>query len=164
MQVELDDVDIAILGVLQRAGRITMRALGQEVGLSGPAVAERVRRLEDRTVINGYRAELEPARLGLAVVAFINVGLPYEERATLRFESQVREIDEIVECYRITGADRYLLKVVVPDIPSLQEVIDRLRDFGRVSSSVVLSTLKRGAVLRPRRPAAPEPPFHHGAD
>ncbi|MEA2640025.1 MAG: Lrp/AsnC family transcriptional regulator, leucine-responsive regulatory protein [Chloroflexota bacterium] len=164
MQSEFDQADRVILELLQRDGRITLRALGRAAGLSGPAVAERVRRLEDRGVIRGYRAEVAPEALGLVVTAFVSVGLPYEPRATTRFESQLRDVDAIVECHRITGEDRYLLKVVVPDLAALQEVVDRLRDFGRVQSWLVLSTLKRDAVLRPGYPTSPAPTHHEGAD
>jgi Lrp/AsnC family leucine-responsive transcriptional regulator len=159
----LDDVDRRILSELQRDGRITMRALGEIVGLSAPAVADRVRRLEDRGVIRGYRADLNPAALGLGVVAFLTLGAPYDERGNDRFENQVHGIEEAVECYRVSGEDRYLVKVFASDVPALQEVIDRLRGFSRVRSAIVLSVLKQGGELRPAPPST-RAVFHYGAD
>ncbi len=164
MQVELDSVDLQILELLQADARITMRALGAAVGLSGPAVTERVRRLEDRGIIRGYHAEVDPGLLGLSVVAFIALGAPYEEHVPGRFEAQIHEIQEVVECYRISGEDRYLVKVFAADIPALQEVLDRLRGFSRVRSAVVLNALKRQSTLRPPRSTRRQPVFHHGAD
>ena|SRR5689334_19014164 len=164
MQVELDDVDEKILDLLQRDARITMRALGLAVGLSGPAASDRVHRLEDQGIVRGYRAEVSAAALGLAVVAVITLGLPFDEHSAARFEAQVHSIDEIAECYRISGEDGYLVKVFAADIPALQDVLERIRGFARVRSSVVLRTLKEDRRLQPIPPRAAPVVFHHGAD
>ena len=164
MQVRLDDVDERILDLLQRDARITMRALGLAVGLSGPAVTDRVRRLEDRGVVRGYRAEVSHAHLGLGVLAFVTLGLPFDDHASARVESLIHGIEEVAECYRISGEDSYLVKVFVADIAALQDVLERLSGFSRVRSSVVLRTLKEERRLSPVQPTADRVVFHHGAD
>src|SRR5947208_4040680 len=98
---ELDDVDVHILTLLQENARMTMHDLGAKVGLSGPAVTERVRRLEERGVVRSYRAEVAPERIGLPVVAFVSLGMSYDVRPSNRLEGEVQAIDEVVECYRL---------------------------------------------------------------
>src|SRR5205809_4959697 len=112
---ELDAIDLEIVDLLQQDARMTLRDLGTRVGLSGPAVAERVKRLEQRGVLSGYRAIVSPEKLGLPVVAFVTVAMPYEFRPADVLERAVQHIDDVVECHRITGQDAYLLKVAVPD-------------------------------------------------
>lgn len=162
--VELDEVDIHILEILQANARTTMRELGARVGLSGPAVAERVRRLEHRGMLRGYHAEVAPGRIGLGVVAFVSVGGPSDVRSHGRFERDVQEIAEVVECYRVTGEDAYLVKVAVADMEALRDTLDRLGDFGRLKTSVVISVPKWPSPLRPRGARAGGPVFRHGAD
>ena len=161
---ELDDVDVRILLILQDEARITMRNPGARVGLSAPAVAERVRRLEQRGVVRGYRAEVAPARVGLPVVAFLSVGMSRDVRPSPRLESNIGGINEVVECYRITGEDAYLLKVAVADMDALRDVIDRVSEYGPVKTSVVLSVPKWSAPLEPRVRRPSGPVFRHGAD
>ncbi len=160
----LDSVDVRILALLQRDARITMRRLGEEVGLSAPAAAERVRRLEDRGVIRGYRADVAPARVGLPIVAFVTVALPYPGRSPGAFERHVERLDSVTECYRITGEDAYLLKVAVPSMDALGDTLDRLGDFGRTKSYVVLAVPKRGGALLPPETAHEEGRVASGAD
>jgi Lrp/AsnC family leucine-responsive transcriptional regulator len=159
----LDDVDVHIVMLLQENARLTMRALGAEVGLSGPAVTERVRRLEERGVLRTYRAEVPPDRVGLPVVAFVSLGMAYDVRPSTRLEVEVQGIEAVLECYRITGEDAYLLKVAVPDMEALRETLDRLGEYGRARTSVVLSVPKPPTPLHPHRPRG-GPVFRHGAD
>ena len=150
MATRLDRVDYEILDLLQRDARVTMRELGARVGLTGPAVTERVRRLESLGVITGYHAAVAPERIGLGVVAFLALAIPYEFRPAGAFERAVTHFEEVVECYRITGEDAYLLKVAVPDLDALREALDRLGEFGRVKSTLVLSSPKGHTPLQPR--------------
>lgn len=140
-----------------------MRDLGEKVGLSSPAVAERVRRLEERGVVRGYRAEVAPERVGLPVVAFVSLAMPYEMRPAGGFERQVQLMEAVVECYRVTGEDAYLLKLAVPDLDALRETLDRLGEFGRTKASLVLSVAKRPAPLLPQ-PHRPLGSLSSGAD
>jgi Lrp/AsnC family leucine-responsive transcriptional regulator len=149
----LDEVDWAILLHLQTDGRITMKELGARVGLSGPAVAERVRRLEERGVVRGYRAEVAPERAGRPLLAFITLAIPADRypvgsAAEREVERRLAELDEVVECYQITGEDCYLLLVAVPDVARLQETVSRLAAIGRTRTSLVLSVpIRRRPIL-----------------
>lgn len=162
MEVILDETDRQLLALLQADARMTLRELGARVGLSGAAAAERVRRLEERGVIRGYRADVAPDRIGLGVLAFITVAVSYERRPARAIESEAQLMDEVVECYRITGEDGYLFKVAVPDMEALRETLDRLGEFGRIRTWTILSTPKPASALRPR--ASSPPALHLGAD
>lgn len=162
--IELDEVDVGILDILQANARTTMRELGARVGLSGPAVAERVRRLEERGALRGYRAEVVPGRIGLGVVAWVSLGASPDTRSSGKFEREVQDLPEVAECYRITGEDAYLLKVAVADMDTLRETLDRLGEYGRLKTSVVIAVPKWPAPLHPYRGRPAGPPFRHGAD
>ena len=148
--LDLDSVDIHILSLLQSDGRITMRRLGEAVGLSGPAVADRVRRLEDRGVVRGYRADVAPAQVGLPIVAFATVALPYTGRPAGTLERLVEGIDAVIECFRITGEDAYLMKLAVPSMEALGAALAEIGELGRTRSFVVLGTVKLQSPLLPR--------------
>jgi Lrp/AsnC family leucine-responsive transcriptional regulator len=163
-QTPPDQVDVHILTILQRDARVTLRRLGQEVGLSAPAVADRIHRLEDRGVIRGYRAEVAAERIGLPIVAFVTLALPYPGRSPSAFERHVSSSDAVMECFRITGEDTYLLKIAVPTMDALGDLLDRLGDFGRTKSFVVLSVPKRNTTLRPPETDAARGGVVSGAD
>ena len=147
--MSLDAVDVRILDLLQRDARTTMRQLGAAVGLSSPAVIERVHRLEARGVIRGYRADVAPDRVGLPLVAFVTLALPVTGRPAGAFERYVEKIESVVECYRVTGEDAYLMKVAVPTMEAFGETLDQLAEIGRTKSFVVLSVAKHGTPLLP---------------
>jgi Lrp/AsnC family leucine-responsive transcriptional regulator len=100
----MDATDERILTILQEDGRISLRELGQRVGLSGPAVAERLRRLEDSGAITSYRAVVEPARVGRSIGAFIAVALA-QGHTTAELEAFAAQAPEVLECHRVTGDD-----------------------------------------------------------
>jgi Lrp/AsnC family leucine-responsive transcriptional regulator len=149
----LDDIDRDILLHLQTEARITMKELGARVGLSGPAAAERVHRLEERGVVCAYRADVSPDGCGRPLLAFINLAIAYERypvasTAEREFVSRVAQVDEVLECYRITGEDCYLLLVAVPDVARLEELVARLGELGRTRTSLVLSMpIRRRPIL-----------------
>jgi len=134
----LDDVNTRVLGELAGDGRVSMAELGRRVGLSAPAVAERVQRLERAGVITGYRAELDPAALGFPVSAVVRI------RPAPGQLQRVREIaaetPEVGECNRITGDDCYLLRLHLRSIDELEEVLDRFTPHGQTTTSIVHST------------------------
>jgi Lrp/AsnC family leucine-responsive transcriptional regulator len=147
----LDGLDWAILGELQRDGRVAIAELARRVGLGASSVAERVRRLEDTGVVRGYHARLDPVRLGYSLVAFVRVHGGSTRQAA--FRALVHEVPEIVECHHVTGEDCYLVKVLARSIHHLEETVARLADHGATTTSVVFSTLVEGHVLD--RPAVP---------
>lgn len=134
--VRLDAVDHAILEALQADGRLPLSELGRRVGLSQPAMSERVRRLEERGVITGYGARVDPHALGLSTAAIIRLRTTHERiRACLdRFAA----MPEVIEVHRVMGEDCFVLRVLAPAPRSLESVVDALACFGAVTTSVVL--------------------------
>lgn len=143
----LDNYDRAILRLLSANGRMPVAEIAREVGLSKTPVQARIRRLEREGVIAGYRAHLDPIRLGLAHVAFVEVRLTDTREAALAaFNAAVREIPEIEECHMIAGGFDYLLKVRTGDIQAYRRVmaeeISRLPHVGQTSTYVAMEAVK----------------------
>ncbi|MBZ0222272.1 MAG: Lrp/AsnC family transcriptional regulator [Dokdonella sp.] len=149
---ELDALDWQILDELQQDGRITFTELGRRVGLSTPAVAERVRQLEAAGVILGYRAQVDLARIGRPILAIVRMNVVGDVLA--RVTTTVREMPEVLECYRGTGADSFTAKVAVASIEDLEQLIDQLTPFGTTSTSIVLSMPVPNRALAPPRSMA----------
>jgi Lrp/AsnC family transcriptional regulator, leucine-responsive regulatory protein len=135
----LDDTGWRILRALQENARISFSELGLRVGLSSPAVAERVRRLEDAGIIKGYHAEIDTSKVGYPITAIIRMQVQ-GERCT-RFSPSVQDIPEVLECYRLTGSDSLVMKVMVASVEHLEAIIDRLSVHGQLTTSIVLSTV-----------------------
>jgi Lrp/AsnC family leucine-responsive transcriptional regulator len=133
--VSLDDVDRSILAELQADGRLPFSELGRRVGLSAPAVTERVRRLEAAEVITGYRALVRPSALGLSIEAIIRVA-----DHTSRLRTVLDDLVEVVDAKHATGDDCWVLRVLVADMGELEEVVGRLGRFGATTTSLVFST------------------------
>ncbi len=136
---ELDAVNLRVLEELQQDPRLTMSELGRRVGMSSPAVTERVRRLEETGVIQGYRLELNPAALGLPIAAYVrirpNVGqLP-------KIADLAQQIPEVVECHRVTGEDCFMLKVHIPAIDQLDRLLDSFLFYGSTTTTIIQSTI-----------------------
>jgi Lrp/AsnC family leucine-responsive transcriptional regulator len=134
----LDPVNLRVLGELVSDGRIAMAELGRRVGLSAPAVAERVQRLERAGIIAGYRAELDPRALGFAVSAVVRIR-PAPGQLQ-RIPEIARETPEVAECHRITGDDCYLLRLHLRSIDDLEDVLDQFTPYGLTTTSIIHST------------------------
>jgi len=134
----LDAVNLRILKELEADGRIALAELGRRVGLSAPAVAERVQRLERAGVIRGYHAELDPRALGFPVAAIVRIR-PSPGRLQ-RIPEVARETPEVAECYRITGEDCYLMRIQLRSIDDLEDVLDRFTPYGLTTTSIVHSS------------------------
>jgi Lrp/AsnC family leucine-responsive transcriptional regulator len=139
LEMRLDDIDWAIIDRLQRNGRVGFRELGRLVGLSAPAVTARVHRLEEAEIITGYRAVVSPEALGLAVQAFVRMSVTGPPEMHDEFDRTAGAIPEIREVYRITGAETYLLRVLVPTVQDLERVLRPLWRFGDTVTGVVMS-------------------------
>ena len=145
----LDAVDWRILTELQADGRLSYNELSRRVALSPPAVAERVRRLEERGVITGYHAHVDLSAVGLPVVALVQMGC-YGPLCLLRDEAALAR-PEILRLYRVTGDACCVLLVGVPSMAHFEQLIDDLADHGRPSSTMVLSSpIPWRAVSRPQ--------------
>jgi Lrp/AsnC family leucine-responsive transcriptional regulator len=145
--VDLDRIDLLLLAELQRGGRQTNTELAERVHLSPSACLRRVQRLEREGVIAGYRAEVDPERLGLGLQAFVRVQLTrHDAEAVAAFAGLVNEWDEVVACHALAGDMDYLLQVVVRDLEHFSRfLLDRLLNqagVADVNSSFVLRTVK----------------------
>ncbi|GLW10958.1 AsnC family transcriptional regulator [Microtetraspora sp. NBRC 13810] len=134
----MDAMDWALLGELQADARLSYSELARRVHMSAPAVAERVRRLEESGVISGYHARVDLARAGRAVSALIRMSC-YGPRCVLR-DQQALAWPEIMEVHRVTGDTCCLLRVATASMPGFEELIDRLAPYGQPSSMMVLSS------------------------
>jgi len=133
---DLDTKDLAILEALQQDGRMPLSELGRKVGLSQPAMSERVKRLEERGIISGYGARIDLAALGLQMMAIIRLKTAHEHiRACLK---QFDELPFVLEVHRVTGDDCFILKAIVPAAEDLATIVDAIGRFGTVTTSVVL--------------------------
>ena len=131
-------MDQKILAELQVNGRLAFAELGRRVGLSTPAVIERVRRLEDSGVILRYTAQVDPAKVGLPLRAFIKITVVGERLE--HFKGLARRVPEVLECHRVTGAESYILQVAVRDLQHLEAVIDSLTPYVSTNTSMVLAS------------------------
>jgi Lrp/AsnC family leucine-responsive transcriptional regulator len=134
----VDDTDRRLLAELQDDARTTLAELGRRVGLSSPAVADRLRRLESGGVIAGYRTEVDPRALGLALTAVVRVRPA--PRQLHKVAELARETPEVVECHRITGEDCFFIRAHVRDVQHLEELIDRFVIYGQTTTSIVQSS------------------------
>jgi len=155
--VDLDRTDLLLLAELQRSGRLTNAELAERVHLSASACLRRVQRLERESVIAGYRAEVDPERLGLGLQAFVRVQLSHHDsEAIAAFSGFVNQWDEVIACHALTGDMDYLLQVAVRDLEHFSRfLLDRLLNqagVADVNSSFVLRTVKafRGLPLPAR--------------
>jgi Lrp/AsnC family leucine-responsive transcriptional regulator len=133
---ELDRLDIAILEALQENARSPLAEVGRRIGLSQPATSERVKRLEERGIIAGYGARVDPAALGLGMMAIIRVKTTHEHIKPAL--GAFGEMPHVIEVHRMTGEDCFLLKVLVPTPGQLETIVDTIAGFGAVTTSLVL--------------------------
>ncbi|MBE9180654.1 Lrp/AsnC family transcriptional regulator [Oculatella sp. LEGE 06141] len=136
-QVEVDGISWQILQALQEDARLSYSELGRRVGLSSPAVVERVRRMEEAGIIVGYRAEVNLEKLGLPIMAFMRVASPPGQCASI--STSFLKFPEVLECHRVTGSDDYIVKVAVSSVGHLELLIDQF-DHSQVTTLIVLSS------------------------
>ncbi len=137
-QRDNDVTNRRILEELQGDGRLSLAELGRRVGLSPPAVAERVQRLERDGVITGYHATVDPRALGYALTTVIRIRPA--PRQIPKVAELARATPEIVECHRITGEDCFFMKATVRDVEHLEELIDRFVVYGQTTTSIIQSS------------------------
>ncbi len=155
MRVRFDRADRLILSALQQDARLSMRELGRKVGLSAPAVTERVRRLEEEGVISGYSAKLVPARLGRQITAFIGVQDSGQRDPQLIHWSE--EHPAVLECHSVTGENSCMLRVAVESVADLETLLSQLIAMGfTCSTSIVLSSPVAGKPVLPASHLAPQ--------
>lgn len=142
----VDGVDRTLIAALRANGRATFAELARRVGLSAPAVHERVGKLESAGVITGYHAAVDPTALGLGVSAL--VGILQADRADPdRIFEALRAMPEIEDCWYVAGEETFVVKVRVPDVAALEQTLgalNRIRGVARTRTTVVLSTRFEG--------------------
>jgi Lrp/AsnC family leucine-responsive transcriptional regulator len=141
-EIELDGTDLRLLDLLQENCKRPLAALGEKVGLSAPAVAERIHKLEQAGLVTGYVALLDARLLGLDVTAFIGVSIGHP-RLIDAFDRAIEAVEDVLECHHVTGASTLMLKVKTENTETLEELIDRIRSIEgvtRTETMVVLST------------------------
>ena len=141
----LDQVGWQILREMQLNSRIPFNELGRRVGLSAPAVAERVRRMEEAGIICGYRTEVSLKQVGFGVQAIIRLAV----NGNCRWEGMKINTEHglILECHRITGNDCYFIKVASPTVGDLEKLIDEFASYGQTTTSIILSSPVPGNLL-----------------
>lgn len=134
----LDDVGKEILKILQVDGRISFNELGRKVGFSSPAVAERVRRMEEAGIIRGYKAIVDHERVGYTIMAYIRISAAVSNLSQI--DEVAKSIPEVLECHHLTGSDGVILKVAISSVGHLEEVIGQLGTWGMTTTSIVVSS------------------------
>lgn len=145
--MKLDGTNLQILKLLQANSRLSNAEIGRSIGLSSPAVAERIKKLEDLGVINGYKTDVSYTKMGYQLKAIIT--LKAFVGRLQPFLLKVQEFKEIINCYRITGNENIIMEVVLKDQIHLQEFIDMLITYGEVRTHIVLSSIiKNSPIVR----------------
>ena len=143
----IDRYNRRILMELQYDGRVSYTELGKKVGLTGPAVKERVQKLEEAGVIKGYRVKLDLSKIGYTMTAIINFKM--NPGSIRKFIEQLATIPEVIEVNRITGGDNMIIKVALKETRHLEKLINRFIEYGVPTTSIVLSTPIEDKVIDP---------------
>jgi Lrp/AsnC family transcriptional regulator, leucine-responsive regulatory protein len=147
MSEKLDKIDLKILRILQENSKITNLDLSKKIGLSPAPTLERVKKLEMTNIIESYHAAVNPTQMGLNVKTFVLVTLAWKQEDALnRFLEKISKIDEVTECYIITGEADLLMKVICRDIPSYEQLLfktlSQIVEIERLKTLMTLSTVK----------------------
>lgn len=151
--MSLDRIDRALLELLMEDCKQSLATLGEKVGLSPPAVLERVRKLEESGVVRGYHAQVDPRGVDLDIGAFIGVGIDHP-RSIVTFEKKITDMPEVLECHHVTGRHTLMLKVRTENTESLHTLIGRIRELpgvARTETMIMLAT----QIERQRLPVPP---------
>jgi Lrp/AsnC family leucine-responsive transcriptional regulator len=133
-----DATNLKLLDELQRDARLSLAELGRRVGLSSPAVADRLKRLEDEGVITAYRADVNPRALGYTLGVIIRIRPAPRQIAAVA--QLARDTPEVLECHRVTGDDCYVMTAYVRDVEHLEQLIDQFVAYGQTTSSIMQSS------------------------
>jgi len=133
----LDDINREILDILQLEGRMSYKELGEQIGLTPPAVAERIRKLEDAGVIKGYRAVVDYEALGFPILCIIRLSIPM---STLGIDPKIAAISQIIEASRVTGSDSHVLRARVRTTKEIEELLGGVWEDGETITNIVTSS------------------------
>jgi Lrp/AsnC family transcriptional regulator, leucine-responsive regulatory protein len=152
MATGIDKTDLKILKILQQDGRITNLQLSTEIGLSPAPTLERVKKLEKSGILKSYHAIVDTAALGLNMHAFMQITLlRHKANAINNFNEQIKQIDEVISCYYITGGSDYLLEIMVKDVQAFERLVmgklSKIAEIGHMQTLVSLSRVKETRVI-----------------
>ena len=151
-EMKFDKIDLKILKLLQQNSKITNLELSKKIGLSPAPTLERVKKLEQSGVIQSYHAKVDSAKIGLNVSTFVLVSLAWQkENALENFIQKIKAIDEVTECYIITGDGDFLLRIICKDIPAYEQLLfkklSQIEEIERLKTLMTLSKVKKSKVL-----------------
>lgn len=150
----MDLTDHKILKILLEDGRIPMKELAQRVALSAPAVAERVKRLEEEGIIKGYKAVIDYEKMGKKINVLINVSINVQKSE--KFNEFIRSEDDITECHHVTGPYCKIIKASLEDIESLGKLIDRIQMYGDTETFIILDSVEKENLLNQNKKISQE--------
>lgn len=143
----MDITNQRILKLLQEDAKLSHTAIGRSIGISSPAVSERIKKMEDNGIITGYQATVSPFLLGYQLKAIITL------RAFMGklkpFLEKVKTFDEVINCYRITGNENIVMEVILKDQKHLESLIDQLIVYGETKTQIVLSKIVNQREIKP---------------
>ncbi len=150
--MKLDEIDIKILEIIQRDGRITNAKLASKIGISPPAMLDRVKRLESSGVISKFVALVDREKVGIDIIAFVSVSLAVHQMSSMdSFVNKILELDEVLECYQISGDNDFILKVALKSLDIYSDfVVNRLTGIPgiqNINSTFVLKTIKNSTAF-----------------
>lgn len=146
----LDEIDVKILEIIQKQGRTRRNDLAERVGLSLPAVSERLRKLEEAEIITGYFAKVNYQKLGKDIAAFVVVTVDSSKHYS-SFVDHIQGMEDILECHAITGEGTHLLKIRTENTTSLEKLLAKLQSWNGVvktTTSIILSTPKESTAIK----------------
>jgi len=135
---QIDQTSHKILRYLMDEGRLSYSELGRRIALSTPAVIERVQRLEEAGVIQGYHADVDPLRLGYTLTAFLRLHTTPESYPEVR--ALIENLPEVLECYHVTGEESFVMKIIAASTAHLEDIIAKFDPYGKTATSIILST------------------------
>ena len=149
---QLDKTDVEILQVLQKDAKVNTKELSENLHISKTPIYERIKRLENDGYIKGYVALVDNKKVGLPLIVFCNVSLAvHDDEHIKRFQEEIKEIDEIMECYSTGGIYDFFIKVVLKDLDAYNrfvfEKLTKVHGIVKMQSSFVLSEIKHTTVL-----------------
>jgi len=136
----MDQTDLKIISILQKDGRISMKELGKVVSLSPPAVAERVKRLEDVGIIERYKAVVNNEKVGKPICVLINASIKPEKQENFLDFANKAEAEEIVECHHVTGPHSMIMKAYLREMTHLEELVGKIQFYGNTETYIIMSS------------------------
>ncbi|MNW27222.1 Leucine-responsive regulatory protein [compost metagenome] len=147
----MDHIDMQLLRLLQEDGRMTVSELSKQMALSRPSVTERLHRLQERGIIEGFTAKVSPAAVGRGILLIIQIS--DLKVSPVEWESMIATEKDVIECHRVTGHIGYVIKAAVHGMDELRQLVDRLMKYSYVNTSIVLTSPVPHRAILPEAPA-----------